>query len=78
MSNCINFNANTRPVKVHFFFLQRFRKNSDFITRIPQTACVVRRDVLGKIRGKLLYRSHITTMHKAPAGNSELVVAFFM
>ena len=32
--------------------------------------------MLVKIRGKLLYRSHVTTTYKVPAGNSELVVAF--
>jgi len=77
MFYCISFNANTRPVKVHFFFfLQRFRKNSDFIKRIPQALNVVKRGVLGKIRGKLLYRSHVATTHKVPAGNSEIVVSF--
>jgi hypothetical protein len=77
MFNYINFNANKRPVKVHYF-LQRFRENSDFITRIPQTLSVVKRDVLGKIRGKLVYRSHVTSTHKVPEGNSELVVAFYV
>jgi len=56
--------------------LQRFRKNSDFITRIPHTLSVVKRGVLGKIRGKLLYLSHVTATRNVPAGKSELVVVF--
>jgi hypothetical protein len=78
MFNYINFNANKRPVNFHFFIYSVCAKIQILLQGFPQTLNVVKREVLGKIRGKLLYRSRVTTTHKVPAGNSELVLAFYV